>query len=124
MKTDTDILSFLDGYPASVAGRAQALREMLKKMLPDITEQLDLPARMIAFTYGQRYTEMVCTIIPSQKGVKLGFYKGNELPDPAGILQGTGKLSRYVEIHDEGVLQSASLKKLVEAALMAYRKRM
>nr|WP_295866671.1 DUF1801 domain-containing protein [uncultured Chitinophaga sp.] len=124
MKTDTDILSFLDGYPASVAGRVQALRGMLKKMLPDITEQLDLPARMIAFTYGQRYTEMVCTIIPSQKGVKLGFYKGNELPDPAGILQGTGKLSRYVEIHDEGVLQSASLKKLVEAALMAYRKRM
>ncbi|WP_159456120.1 hypothetical protein [Chitinophaga eiseniae] len=46
------------------------------------------------------------------------------MPDPAGILLGTGKLSRYREIHDESVLQSGALQKMVEADLMAYRKRM
>ncbi|NML38157.1 hypothetical protein HHL17_13205 [Chitinophaga sp. G-6-1-13] len=119
MKMDTDILSFLDAYPATVATRVKGLRDML----PGIMEQLDVPAKMIAYSYGHKYTEMICTIIPSQKGVKLGFYKGNELPDPAGILKGTGKISRYVEIPDEGAIHSAALKKLVDAALAAYKKR-
>lgn len=123
MSTNTHLSSFLDAYPATVATRVLGLREVLLKMLPGITEQLDIPAKMIAFSYGQRYTDMICTIIPSQKGVKLGFYKGNELPDPAGILKGTGKISRYVEIADEGTLHSAALKNMIKAALAAYKKR-
>ncbi|MBC9913034.1 DUF1801 domain-containing protein [Chitinophaga varians] len=120
---DTNILSFLDSYPATVATRARQLRDTLLEMLPGIIEQLDVPAKMIAYTYGQKYTQMICTLIPSQKGLKLGFYKGNELPDPAGILKGNGKISRYVEVKDDETLHSAALKKLVGAALQAYRER-
>jgi hypothetical protein len=78
---------------------------------------------MIAYCYGQKYSEMICTIIPSKKGLKLGFYKGVDLPDPTNLLEGTGKLSRYIEIISDEQIKSPALKKLIKSALAAYKKR-
>jgi hypothetical protein len=66
---------------------------------------------MIAYSYGQEYAEMICTIIPSKKGVKLGFYKGIDLPDPDKLLEGAGKISRYIEIRSNEQINSPALKK-------------
>ncbi|NSL87645.1 DUF1801 domain-containing protein [Chitinophaga solisilvae] len=124
MKKDDDILTFLSGYPAPVAVRAQQLRQLLLELLPGVTEQPDMPARMIAYCYGQTYAALVCTIIPSQKGVKLGFYKGISLPDPQGILKGAGKISRYVDITDDHIIADPSLAAMIRAALAACRERL
>ncbi len=67
--------------------------------------------------------QLVCTIIPSKKGIKLGFYKGSELPDPKKLLTGSGKVHRYVEIKSENDMQDPAIKKLVEEGLKAYNKR-
>ncbi len=67
---------------------------------------------------------MICTIIPSKKGIKLGFYKGSGLPDPAGLLTGSGKVHRYVEIKSEASLKDKALKNLMTEALKAYKQRM
>jgi hypothetical protein len=119
-----DIIGFLSGYDEQVAGNAFRLRELLLKLLPEVSEQLDLPAKMVAYCYGRKYSQLVCVIIPSKKGLKLGFNKGPELPDPEGLLEGTGKISRYVEIRDAKQVNSAALKNLVKAAYKAYQKRM
>lgn len=120
MQNATD---FFSAYPAPVAGLAMVLRAAVMKHLPGAQEQIDGHANMIAYSYGQRYTDMVCTIIPSKKGLKLGFYKGVDLPDPEGWLEGTGKISRYVVIRDEQMVQSATLVALLKAGLAAYRLR-
>ena len=96
---------------------------MLQANLPDVTEQVDVAAKMIVYCYGQKYAELICTIIPSKKGLKLGFNRGKDLPDPDRLLEGTGKISRYVEIKSAGQIQSPALKKLIENALAAYRQR-
>jgi hypothetical protein len=114
---------FLSAYPEPVYVHALELRDLILSGLPDVIEQVDLPARMVAYVYGQKYTDMICTIIPSQKGLKLGFYKGPELPDPDKLLQGNGKISRYVEIKSTARIQSPALRKLIRAALEAYRLR-
>ncbi len=67
---------------------------------------------------------MICTIIPSKKGLKLGFYRGIDLPDPDKLLEGNGKISRYVEIKSEEQISSAAIRKLIANALAAYKKRM
>ena len=82
-----------------------------------------MPAKMIAYSYGPKYADMICTLIPSKKGLKLGFYKGNELPDPDNILEGSGKISRYVQIKDEDQVKSPAIKELLWNALEAYKKR-
>jgi len=114
---------FLSQYDEQVFSKALKLREILFANLPDIIEQLDVPAKMIAYCYGQKYAEMICTIIPSKKGLKLGFYKGTELPDPDHLLEGKGKISRYVDIKSTEQIKSSSLRNLIKSALAAYRQR-
>ena len=124
MEANKKIDEFLSGYSEEIFTNALKLREMLFENLPGIIEQLDIPAKMIAYCYGQKYAEMICTIIPSKKGLKLGFYKGADLPDPDNLLEGTGKISRYVEIRSGEQIKFPALKKLIESALVAYKKRM
>ncbi|MEP7321754.1 MAG: DUF1801 domain-containing protein [Saprospiraceae bacterium] len=115
--------SFLSQYNEPITIQAFLLRETLLANLPDIIEQVDIPARMIAYSYGRKYIELLCVIIPSKKGLKLGFNRGIDLPDPDQLLEGTGKISRYVNITSEKQIKSLAIKKLIKAALAAYKKR-
>ena len=92
MEVNNQIDDFLSRYDEQVFRNALLLRKILFKNLPDIIEQIDIPAKMIAYCYGQKYSELICTIIPSKKGLKLGFNRGTELSDPDKILQGKGKI--------------------------------
>ncbi len=124
MPTNTKIDTFLSQYDEPIFIRALKLRGVILACLPNIIEEVDLPAKMVAYSHGKKYVDMICTIIPSKKGLKLGFYKGNELPDPGGLLEGSGKISRYVVIHSDEQIQSGEIKELLENALNAYRQRM
>ena len=118
---DKSTEDFLLQYDELVYTRAFMLREILIKYLPGITEQMDLPAKMIAYCYGQKYIDLICVIIPSQKGLKLGFNRGVELDDPDGLLDGAGKISRYVQIISDEQITSEALKKLLTSALHLYK---
>ena len=120
---EIQVKEFFSQYNEEVFRNALQLREVVLKNLPGIIEQLDISAKMVAYCYGQKYSELICTIIPSKKGLKLGFYKGTELPDPGNLLRGTGKISRYVEIDAAEQIQSSTLKNLMSSALMAYHQR-
>jgi hypothetical protein len=121
MSSQNDIDHFLSRYSDEVFRNALLLREVILKTLPDIQEQLDLPAKIIGYCYGQKYSELICVIIPSGKGLKLGFNRGTKLPDPDKLLEGTGKISRYVNIVSAKQIRSAALKNLIIAALKLYK---
>ena len=97
---------FLD-YSHNVQSLAFKIRMLLLKTLPEIIEEIDLSAKMVAYVYGKRYADMICTIIPSKKGIKLGFYRGVDLGDPNKILKGSGKISRYVEINSKNDINTS-----------------
>ena len=120
MKTNAKLDEFLSKYDERVRQNAFALREVLFENLPNIIEQIDLPAKMIGYCYGQKYSQLLCTLIPSKKGIKLGFNWGIELPDPDKLLQGKGKISRYVEIESREQINSNSIKKLIKNVLIIY----
>lgn len=113
---------FLAQYDDQIVRKALVLREVILTTLPGITEQIDLPANMIAYCYGQKYAELICVIIPSKKGLKLGFNRGASLPDPGGLLKGTGKISRYVEIKKTEDIHDPAVKVLIEEGLKLYEK--
>ena len=124
MITRQHIDDFLSEYSETVFNNAIQLREIVLVNLPDIIEQIDLPAKMIAYCYGQKYAELICVIIPSKKGLKLGFNRGTELPDPKGLLKGTGKISRYTEIKSEADIHSPAVQALIKAGLALYKEQM
>jgi hypothetical protein len=121
-EANNKIDDFLSHYDEQVFRNALLLRKILFKNFPDIIEQIDIPAKMIAYGYGQKYSELICTIIPSKKGLKLGFNRGTELADPDKILQGKGKISRYIEIKSEEQINSKAIKNLLVSALGTYKK--
>lgn len=48
--------------------------------------------------------------------VNVGFYRGAELPDPAGLLHGSGKRMRHVKLKAGEDIDEAALEALIVAA--------
>lgn len=118
--TVADIISRFDEKTAAVAWE---LRNFLQEQLMNVTELPDQSISLIGYGYGTGYKDLICTMLLSKKGVKLGFYKGTELPDPQHLLTGSGKVHRYAEIQSLAGIRNPALKELLAAALNAYQTR-
>jgi hypothetical protein len=55
--------------------------------------------------------------------VNVGFYQGSSLPDPARLLQGTGKWMRHVKLKPGTATNVAALRRLIDAAYMDIKQR-
>ena len=119
----SDIDVFLAAYPDGVRKLAAAARKALAKALPGAVEGVDKPAKMLRYSYGPGYKGLVCTLFMSKTGVKLGIFRGAELPDPAGLMQGAGKVHRHVELRTDVDLERPELNRLLAAALAAWQQR-
>ena len=115
--------AFLAAYSADVSELANAARKALAKALPGIAEGVDKPAKLLGYSYGPGYKGLVCTLIMSKSGVKLGIFRGSELPDPAGLMEGSGKVHRYVQLRAPEDLVRPEIEELLAAALAAWRER-
>src|SRR5437867_6275124 len=56
--------------------------------------------------------------------VNVGFFRGAEIDDPAGLLEGTGKFMRHVKILPGQIVDAAMLRKLIDTAYLDIRKRL
>ena len=48
--------------------------------------------------------------------VNVGFFRGAELADPDGLLEGTGKFMRHVKLRPEVAVDARALMKLIDTA--------
>lgn len=55
--------------------------------------------------------------------VNVGFFQGSSLPDPAHLLQGTGKFMRHVKLRPESPIHSKALQILIETAYTDIKSR-
>ena len=120
MKTFDDLVA---AYPSNVQALARAARKLVLELLPKAEETVDTSSPIAGYGYGPGYKGMICTLILSKAGVKLGLARGAELPDPKGLLEGSGKIHRYIRIETTSDLRRPGLKQLVKAAVVAWQKR-
>jgi len=113
------VADLLSAYAPEVRNLALAARTFVFNMVPNITEQVDVKARIIGYGYGPKYADMVCVIMPTKAGVNLGIAYTMQLPDPRKLLEGTGKLHRHVKLKSKSDLARAGLKSLLKAASAA-----
>ena len=123
MRVSAEVQSLLDGCAAAVSDVARAVRETVLAALPGCDEEPDAAANVIGYGYGPGYKGVICTLILSKKAVKLGFTRGAELPDPHGLLEGKGKVHRYVAVGDRVPAGGPRLAELLRSAVSAYRSR-
>jgi len=56
--------------------------------------------------------------------VNIGFFRGAEITDPEGLLEGTGKFMRHVKLRPERDINATTLMKLIETAYWDMKKRL
>jgi hypothetical protein len=120
MRTIDDYGTFEDAVAkASAHARelAYQLRTLVAAVLPEVVEVPWPKMRMASYGVGPRKkSEHFCYISAQNDDVNLGFYYGAELPDPEGLLQGTGKLLRHVKIREPKAIRSRGLRQLLKVA--------
>lgn len=52
----------------------------------------------------------------------VGFFRGSELPDSAGLLEGNGKLMRHVKLRPGSPVDEAALSRLIDEAYANIRR--
>ncbi len=93
------------------------LRELIIDIDPDSTEVVRLGDRAATFGVGpKKMSEGYAYIMPHKKWINLGFYKGATLPDPEGLMEGTGKSLRHVKIRSIDLGSSPAIRDLLIAA--------
>ena len=98
---------------------AHAVYDELRRVFPDAVITAD--ADGIGFGTGPGYKYLVFTLLPDRKHVTIGFARGTDMPDPAGLLEGAGKVHRHVKIRAEEDLRRPELTELFTAALGRFR---
>jgi len=101
---------------------AWRLRETVFEVDPGSVEVVRLGDR--AATYGvgpKKMSEGYAYILPHKNWVNLGFYKGVDLPDPANLLEGTGKKLRHIKVRSLAGAERVELRSLIKEALAERR---
>jgi hypothetical protein len=56
--------------------------------------------------------------------VNVGFFRGAEIADPDGLLEGTGRFMRHVKLRPDREVNDKALKELIETAYIDMKKRL
>ena len=114
MGNSKELEELLNLYTPEVQELARGARKLILAAVPKANEMVDPSARVIGYGYGQNYKDLICTIILSKGGVKLGIVGGATLSDPSGLMEGAGKKHRYVLLNEPADLKKAGLRELIK----------
>lgn len=94
------------------------LKEIILSVNPNACEVVRLGDK--AATYGvgpKKMSEGYCYIMPHTNWVNLGFYKGADIADPSGLLEGTGAKLRHIKIRSLDQCENNHIIQLIKAAI-------
>lgn len=112
------IATLLDAYPEPVRGLTLRLRDLVLEVMPEAIETTSGHKTLNYSTAAGVMKGGMAYIAPLKDSVNLGFQDGVDLPDPDGLLAGTGKRLRHVKFTEAAQIEarSAALRALLVAA--------
>src|SRR5271156_1927399 len=127
---ETQLASYFAKYEPAMAKLGKALRAKLRARLPGLFEIVYVyesqNALWIYYSPTQRGDEAVCSISVYPHLVKMGFGMGAQLSksDPNKLLQGQGKMARYVELNAVADFGRVEIESLVADAVKLAKLRL
>jgi len=91
----------------------------MRKRLPTALELVYDNYNFLAIGYSstERASDCVMSLACGANGVSLSFYYGATLPDPDGVLLGSGNQNRFVRLESAKTLATPAVERLIGAAL-------
>ena len=116
---DAQLREFIARYSPPIAKRARAVLVKMRERLPGATELVydNYNGLVIGFAPSARASEAPFSIVVYPKYIRLFFLDGAELPDPEGLLDGSGKIVRSIVVDDPAVIDRPAVKRLMTEAL-------
>jgi hypothetical protein len=113
----------LEAFIAKFEPRHQVLirkvRTALRKRLPAANELVydNYNFFVIGYSPTERPSDGILSIAAGANGVGLCFLRGATLPDPAGVLLGSGNQTRFIRLETIDVLKQPEVQALLDAAI-------
>jgi hypothetical protein len=113
------LLDYLSSYHPHVSSLALAVRDVVLEEAPAAVESISKGyAVAIGFSFtGKPLKDGFCHIAVYSSYVNLGFNRGALLPDPNGVLAGSGKLIRHITIRNQTDLHRPMIRHFLQAAI-------
>ena len=113
------ISGFISKFDPRVAKTIRACRAALRQLLPTAIEQVYDNYNFLAIGYctTERTSDCILSLACSAKGVALSFYYGSSLPDPDGVLLGSGNQNRFVRLAGPETLKEPAVFAVIAAAI-------
>lgn len=110
---------FIDKFDPTIATVARAVRAAVRKRFPTAIELVydNYNALAIGFCASERASDCIVAVAVTPRGVALSFYYGAKLPDPQGILLGSGNQNRYIRLASAAALREPAVEALIRAAI-------
>ena len=118
VRRDSAVEAWFDEQPDELGAIARRWFDVIRRCGDDVRELLhdDAPTACVAdaaFAYVDAFTAHV----------NVGFFNGAGLPDPTGVLQGTGKYMRHVKLRVDEDVDTKALVSLIESAYADVKRR-
>jgi len=112
---------FIARFPPPMAKLTKAVLKTMRARLPGAVELVYDKANALAIGFGpdERASNIINSIAVYSNWINLYFFEGDSLPDPEGLLKGTGTMVRHLRITSIGDLDRPAVKALMAAALRA-----
>ena len=115
MSDDPDVADLLADHSARVAAVARRVRAAVLHAQPQLEERVRRGWHSI--NYRDPDAGFVCAIFPEADRVQLVFERGVELPDPEGLLTGSGKRVRTLLFASDADVDADVVARYVDLAV-------
>ena len=109
----------IDRFDPAIQKIVRAARTKLRKRLPAAVELVydNYNALAIGYASTERRGDWILSLAVYARGVNLYFIYGVALPDPHGLLQGSGNQGRFVRLESAALLDRREIDDLINAAI-------
>jgi hypothetical protein len=117
-ESEEQLASFIAKFTPEVAALARSILAAMRARYPTAIELVydNYNALAIGFGPSERTSHAIFSVAVFPRWVSLFFLQGKQLPDPEGILQGSGNVARHIRLPSAGRLDELSVKNLMEEA--------
>ena len=113
--TDDERHALFAAYGPAVASLAEEVAALIERTVPSAVWAVRWGWQCLAYTHPD--AGYFCGVFPRTDAVQTGFEFGVLLPDPAGVLAGSGSQLRYVVLAPGEPVPQAALVGLLQAAV-------
>jgi hypothetical protein len=111
--------AIIDKHPPEMAKLTRAVLAKLRPRFPGAVELVYDKKRgmVLGFCADERASNVINSIAVYSKWINLYFFEGDTLPDPEGLLQGTGVMVRSIRLTSAADLDRPAVRALMIEAL-------